>query len=438
LVVGEGSRVQIVNRTLERTFGPLAGRLDELLAGDVLHCHEAMQGSGACGALESCEACQVSRVVREALAGHEIHRRRAEFHIGENGSSRSLVLLITAAPLEYEGSRGALVILEDATELNGLRALIGGEKSFSGIIGHDRAMQEVYEAIREVAEVTSPVLIQGESGTGKELVARAIHREGPRAAQAFIAVNCGAIPETLLESELFGHVKGAFTGAIRDKKGRFELADGGTIFLDEVADLSPAMQVKLMRVLQERTFERVGGERTLSVDVRVISASNRDLRKEIAAGKFREDLYYRLCVIPIHLPPLRERAVDVPLLAEYILERIATLGGRPKASIGPGAMALLMEHPWPGNVRELQNVLEFALVKSRGEVIEAAHLPAELRTQGRERPTVNWRRRQVTAADLERALAEADGNKVRAASLLGISRATLYRLLNQGSDPSGT
>lgn len=431
LVVGAGNHVQIVNRTLERTFGSVAEKIGKVLVGDLLHCSEAARHPHDRHDNEPCQSCQVGAAIREALDGREVHRRRVEFRIVEDGKMRSAVLLITTAPLDHAGSRSALLVIEDATELNGLRALVGGEKSFAGMVGRDPAMQAVYETIREVADVTSPVLIQGESGTGKELVARAIHSEGPRALRSFVAVNCGALPEGLLESELFGHVKGAFTGAIRDKKGRFELADGGTIFLDEVGDLSAAMQIKLLRVLQERSFERVGGEKTVSVDVRILSATNKDLRKEITAGRFREDLYYRLCVIPIHLPPLRERILDLPLLVEVTLDRIATLGGHPRAGISPDALSLLLDHTWPGNVRELQNVLEYALVKSRGEVIEVPHLPVDLRSQAPSRAPGSWLRKKITPADISGALVKAGGNKVKAAGLLGISRATLYRLLNE-------
>lgn len=437
LVISPGNRVEIVNHVLEKTFGPLAGRLQELLAGDVLHCKEAQSHPGECGNLDSCQMCEITSAVRAAMAGRETHRRRAELRLGENGSSRSLVLLVTAAPLVHLGARKALLILEDVTELYGLRALIAGEKSFAGIVGRDRKMQEVYETIREVADVGSSVLIRGESGTGKELVARAIHSEGPRASRSFVPVNCGALPENLLETELFGHVRGAFTGAIRDKKGRFELADGGTIFLDEVGDLTPAMQVKLLRVLQEQSFERVGGERTIKVDVRIVSATNKDLRQAIAAGKFREDLFYRLCVVPIELPPLRERVNDIPLLAEHILEKVAMLSGRARSSITPEALAAIMEHSWPGNIRELQNVLEYALIKSKGGPIETNHLPAELRSHLLRSTVLQGRQRKATPVDLARALQAAGGNRARAAKLLGISRATLYRLLDEVTEPAG-
>jgi len=230
-------------------------------------------------------------------------------------------------------------------------------------------------------DVDAPVLIQGESGTGKELVAAAIHNEGPRANKRFVAVNCSALPETLLESELFGHVRGAFTGAVRDKRGRFELADEGTIFLDEVGDLSPTIQVKLLRVLQEGTIERIGSERTLKVNVRLISATNKNLAEEVKKGRFREDLYYRLCVVPLQLPPLRERRTDIPLLANHFLKKaLQERGG--EICLSPEAIERMVDYSWPGNVRELQNFIHYALVKCKGNILEVYHFPPALLSAG--------------------------------------------------------
>ncbi len=429
VVVSERNGVRFVNRSLAKEFGPITGMLEEKLVGEVLGCLGTQEGEGQCGALETCDVCRVRNAVSEALSGRQVQRQRAELHVRDNGSVRSLVLMVSAAPVDYQNERMALLVLEDATELSGLRALVRAEAGFAGIVGRHQKMLEVYEMIREVSEVSSPVLIQGESGTGKELVARAVHTQGPRASRNFVPVSCGALPEGLLESELFGHVKGSFTGAIRDKKGRFELADGGTIFLDEVGELSPAMQVKLLRVLQERCFERVGGEKTIEVDVRVISASNKDLRQEVAAGRFREDLFYRLCVVPIHLPSLRERVNDIPLIADHILAKAAAVSGRPRLTIDPEAVEILMDHPWPGNVRELQNALEFALIKCRGVAIEPAHLPPSVRSASSLVLTQRGRPKKLTASVVQDALRAARGNKVQAAKVLGVSRATLYRFL---------
>jgi PAS domain S-box-containing protein len=331
--------------------------------------------------------------------------------------------------LDTDGKRvGVLASFRDLTRELELERKAGKAWSFSGIIGRDRKMLEVFDLIKELADSSVPVLIEGESGTGKELVAAAIHNEGPRAGKLFVPVNCGALPESLLESELFGHVKGAFTGAIRDKKGRFELADGGTIFLDEIGDISPAMQVKLLRVLQEGSFERVGGEQTIRVNVRVISATNKNIAQEIAENRFRQDLFYRLSVVPLALPPLRERRNDIPLIVDHILKGIIEDRGKP-VGVSPEAMDLLMSHSWPGNVRELQNWLQFAMIKCRGDTILPQHLPPPRPTHA----TVlapSFAARHLDMEAVRSALEKTGGNKVEAARVLGVSRATLYRFLD--------
>ncbi|RMH93481.1 MAG: sigma-54-dependent Fis family transcriptional regulator [Calditrichaeota bacterium] len=309
------------------------------------------------------------------------------------------------------------------------------EDQFEEMIGHSPPMQRLFQLIRRVAEEDSTVLIEGESGTGKELAARAIHRHSPRADRPFITVNCGALNENLLESELFGHEKGAFTGAIRRKKGRFELAHGGTIFLDEVGDIPPAMQVKLLRVLQEGEFERVGGEETLKVDVRVIGATNRSLKQLVMEGKFREDLYYRLSVIPITLPPLRERREDIPALVEHFLGK--RRGNRPPKRISPEGMKLLMEYHWPGNIRELENLIERLQVISPGPEIDAGLIAAQL-GQAPIAPGAGYDHLPLeeAVAAFEKnlilhALKKAGGVKTQAARLLGIRPSTLYYKLEK-------
>ncbi|MEJ2564067.1 MAG: sigma-54 dependent transcriptional regulator [Anaerolineales bacterium] len=247
--------------------------------------------------------------------------------------------------------------------------------AFENIVGNEPCMRKLFTEILEVATCDFPVLIQGESGVGKELIARAIHNQSHRRSAMFVPVNCAALPEGLLETELFGHVKGAFTGAIRDKKGRFELADGGTIFLDEIAELSMAMQVKLLRILQEGTFERLGDHRTSGVDVRIISATNKKLEQEMNAGRFRPDLYYRLCVMPILVPPLRERKNDIPMLIDHFFSAISSRKPGQELPVSREALELLMTYDWPGNVRELRNIIQLASVKSKGAAIEPAHLP---------------------------------------------------------------
>ncbi|MBW1901819.1 MAG: sigma 54-interacting transcriptional regulator [Deltaproteobacteria bacterium] len=304
---------------------------------------------------------------------------------------------------------------------------------FAGIIGRNPAMRELFDTIRELADVNVPVLVQGESGTGKELVAAAIHNEGSRAKKPFVPVNCSALPEGLLESELFGHVKGAFTGALRDKKGRFELAHGGTLFLDEIVDLPKVVQVKLLRVLQEGTFEPVGSEKTVSVDVRLISAANRDLKHEVKKGNFRDDLFYRINVVPILLPPLRERKNDIPLLIENFLEKSAQ-EGHVSGGISKDALAAMIDYSWPGNVRELQSAIRFALVKSKGQRIKPDHLPLELKENVSLHPS-RGPSRKLSLESVRSALTQTGGNKAKAAKLLGVGRATLYRFMSEYPDP---
>ncbi len=320
-----------------------------------------------------------------------------------------------------------------------LEADLGREHDPHGLVFRSEPMRRVLEQVRKVAPTDATVLVLGESGTGKELVARAIHDGSLRRERPFISVSCAAIPEGLLESELFGHEKGSFTGAVRRKLGRFELAHEGTLFLDEIGELPPSVQVKLLRVLQERRFERVGGEETVEVDVRLVSATNRDLAAMARDGRFREDLYYRLDVVPIRLPPLRDRPGDVEELARHFLARSAPRLGRAAKGFAPEALELLRRHRWPGNVRELENVVEQALVFSEGELVTPAELPAGLRNapqaQGLPVPTGD---RSLTdiLEDLERQLIlaayeKAKGVKAETARLLGIKPSALYYKLEK-------
>ena len=308
------------------------------------------------------------------------------------------------------------------------------------IIGNSKAMRTVYDLIAQVCGSDATVLIRGESGTGKELVAQAIHYNSPRADQSFVKVNCAALPESIIESELFGHEKGAFTGAIAQRKGRFELAHGGSIFLDEIGDLSPMTQIKLLRVLQEREFERVGGAATLKTDVRVIAATNRDLEGLIAAEKFREDLYYRLNVFPIHVPTLRERRTDIPLLADHFVEKYGCTSGRNIRRVSTPAIDMLMAYHWPGNVRELENCIERSVLLSDDDVIHGHHLPPTLQT-AEASDTVVSGRLEATLSSVEReliqdALKSARGNQARAAKALGISERIMGLRVNKyGIDP---
>jgi sigma-54 dependent transcriptional regulator, acetoin dehydrogenase operon transcriptional activator AcoR len=337
---------------------------------------------------------------------------------------------------EFLGSPvGVVASFRDLTREHELASRLGEASRFSGIIGRDQKMLEVFNSIRELAVSNVSVLLQGESGTGKELVAASIHNEGNRAGKLFVPVNCGALPENLLESELFGHVRGAFTGAVRDKKGRFELADGGTIFLDEIGDITPAMQVKLLRVLQDGTFQRVGGEETLKVDTRIISATHKDLKKEIAAGRFREDLFYRLCVVPLSLPPLRARRQDIPILADSFLKRYLAEEERAEIILSSELMEILLSYHWPGNVRELQNVIRYLLVRCREEIAHPRHLPPNLleepRTVDASSLLTRTGKKKLNPTAVKQALAASGNNRVQAARALGVARATLYRFLDK-------
>jgi DNA-binding NtrC family response regulator len=317
----------------------------------------------------------------------------------------------------------------------------------SGLIGRTPQMIELYKEIARVAPTSSTVLIVGESGTGKELIARAIHAHSPRAGSPFVAINCGALTETLLEAELFGHARGSFTGAIADKKGLFEEAHGGTLFLDEISETTPALQVKLLRALQEGEIKRVGETRPRHVDVRVIAATNRDLEEEVRAGRFREDLYYRLSVVTLRVPPLRERREDIPLLAASFLRRALQRTARTLA-FSPAALELLMAYSWPGNVRELENSIEYAVIHARGGLIMPEDLPERIRSAvphlRRARTATTWEAQLFqdlpSLEELERryvlyVLEAVKGNRSRAAEILGIDRRTLYRMAERFGIP---
>ena len=389
---------------------------DEVIGKD---CHDAL-GGPFCGS--RCSFC----------GNQPIFLDTAEYPINiitRKGEMRRLEMTATMMRDENDREVGVLATFRDVTDLFELRIKAREMTGFSNIIGCDSKMVEVFRQIKDVSGYDYPVHIFGETGTGKELVANAIHNESLRAGNPFVPINCGALPEGLIESELFGHVKGAFTGAVRDKKGRFELANKGTIFLDEVAELPRMLQVKLLRFLQEGTFEKVGSEKTASVDVRVVSATNKDLKREVKRGNFREDLFYRLNVIPIHIPPIRERKADIPLLVEHFLSKAPMIQGQRPVRIAQEALHIFLDYSWPGNVRELQNAVQFAIVRCKGKVIRPDDLPLELKGGFvPERP----RRGPVRKLDAEmvsEALTKTGGNKARAAKVLGVGRATLYRFL---------
>ncbi|WKJ92353.1 sigma 54-interacting transcriptional regulator [Methylomonas montana] len=327
---------------------------------------------------------------------------------------------------------GALEFLQPQASTETVIGKQGNSESFHGILSRDPAMLEAIKIIRNVAETEATVLIRGESGTGKELVARALHQESPRHQQPFLAINCAALSPSLLESELFGHVKGAFTGAVRTHAGLFQRAHGGTLFLDEVAELPLELQAKLLRVLQEQSFIPVGGDSAVSVDVRIIAATHRSLREEVKAGRFREDLMYRLRVVPVFLPPLRERRLDVNLLLWHHIDLHNLHGRRHVDSIAPEAMRRLLDYSWPGNVRELINVIEYAFAVGRGNELRTDDLPPEFRESktivASKQATSAKRKKYQNEADMIReALQMTDGNLEAAANYAGMSRATFWR-----------
>jgi len=338
---------------------------------------------------------------------------------------------ISTAILKDDNNKviGGVETFQDLSQVEQLRKELQSRHTFEDIVGRSPAMIRLFEILPLIAESSSTVLIEGPSGTGKELFAKAIHNLSPRRKKRFVAVNCAALPDTLLESEFFGHKAGAFTDAKRDKIGRFMLAEGGTIFLDEIGDISPALQVRLLRVLQERTVEPLGSTEPVKVDIRIIAATNKDLTRLVEDGKFREDLYYRIRVVHLELPGLKERREDIPLLAEHLLAKFNQLQGKSITGVSIEAMTQLMEYDFPGNVRELENIIEQAFVLCRGEIIELHHLPPELRpivmssNSGAGSLNIKAMEKNLIAETLQRYA----GNRKSAARDLGINTSTLYR-----------
>lgn len=404
-------RILYFNRAAEDITGY---RREDVLGRD---CHQAF-GRPFCG----------GRCAFEQGPPRELEHDRYPLNIvTRNGGLRRVEMRVSGMTDSRDRLVGVIASFRDITDLTALKIEHGDLEGFAGIIGRDPAMLRLYASIRDMAASDHPVCITGETGTGKELVAAAVHEESRRAGRPFVPVNSAALPEGMLESELFGHVKGAFTGALRDKKGRFELADGGTLFLDEVSELAPVLQAKLLRVLQEGTFERVGAEKTSRVNIRLITATNRDLKQEVEKGRFRQDLYYRVNVVPLHLPPLRKRRGDIPLLAAHFLAA-ETEERNGNVSLSEEALAVMKRYAWPGNVRELQSAVRFAVIHCRGGVIRPDHLPQELRDLAAAGPT-RGPARKLDPESVHAALERTGGNKARAARELGVGRATLYRFL---------
>jgi transcriptional regulator with PAS, ATPase and Fis domain len=337
--------------------------------------------------------------------------------------------------LRDEGRRvlGGVETFRDLTLVEALRREVEKSFTFEDIISRNQRMQEIFSILPDVALSDSTILIEGDSGTGKELMAKAIHNLSSRRVKPLVIVNCGAIPDTLLESELFGYKAGAFTGATRDKPGRFAQADGGTIFLDEIGDVSPALQVRLLRVLQDKSFQPLGGTQTQTADARVLAATNKDLRAMLQEGEFREDLYYRIQVFKLSLPPLRERKEDIPLLAQHFVDRLNRLKGKDITGLSREALASFMHYDWPGNIRELQNSLEHAFILCHGGLIGLRHLPPPLRNAGE---TSDGLPTGLTLAEIEArvirdALGRNEGRKIATAAELGIDKTTLWRKIKR-------
>jgi sigma-54 dependent transcriptional regulator, acetoin dehydrogenase operon transcriptional activator AcoR len=411
-------KIYLFNAEAERVTGYSR---EEVLGRD---CHDIFEGP-FCGS--RCSFCDGGTVCVDHL----------EYPLTlttKGGELRRVDFTATMVRDDNDQCVGVVASFRDMTDLMELQRRSGEIVQFANIIGGDRKMINVYQQIQDVAQYDFPVHLFGETGTGKELVANAIHNESRRGGAPFVPINCGALPEGLIESELFGHVKGAFSGAIRDKKGRFELADGGTVFLDEVAELTKPLQVKLLRFLQEGTFEKVGGEKTIDVNVRVISATNKDLKQEVRNNTFRDDLFYRLNVIPIHIPPLRERKNDIPLLVDHFLKQVAQRSGRSEPRLSESALPAILDYAWPGNVRELQNAVQFAFVKCKDTIITMDDLPLELRQAHN---PVGGRRGPIKKLDVQTvrsAMSKTGGNKARAARELGVGRATLYRFISDNPE----
>lgn len=347
-----------------------------------------------------------------------------------NKKGNKIPVSISTAVLKDKQGKfiGGVETIRDLSLIEQLRKELDARHTFEDIISKSPKMQHVFDLIPTIAESESTVLITGDSGTGKGLIAQALHNQSPRADNPFITVNCGAIPDTLLESELFGYKAGAFTDARRSKAGRFTLAQGGTIFLDEIGDISPAIQAKLLRVLQDKVFEPLGGVQSIKADVRILAATNRDLAKLVQEGRFRTDLYYRINVFRMELPPLRERMEDIPLLANHFVAKLSSLKGKEISGVTPEALAILMKYDYPGNVRELENIIEHAFVLSPGGMIQAQHLPGELRP----RPSTPQRETLDLLGEYEKelildALRRNQWNRLKAAQELGIHKTTLFR-----------
>ncbi len=417
--------ITVFNKEAERITGYLK---DDVIGKD---CHIVFQAPFCGGKCSFCDGTP------------QFPTREKEYPLSivtKDGTTRQLEMTVSAIISSDNVFNGVLASFKDITESFDLSLKAENLSNFAGIIGKDKTMQDIFRQIKDVALYNYPVHVSGDTGTGKERVANAIHDISSYGNGAFVPVNCGALPEGIVESELFGHVKGAFSGAIKERKGRFELAHKGTLFLDEIAELPLKTQVKILRFLQEGSFEKVGGEKKVSVDVRIISATNKNLKEEVKKGTFREDLFYRLNVIPIHLPQLQQRKSDIPLLAAHFLKEAEKESMNIIPELSAQSLEAMLDYHWPGNVRELKNVIQFSVVRSRGKKIMPSDLPIELTqnsvrdfiiTQQESESRISATKGKLDMESVKLAIKKTGGNKSKAARVLGVGRATLYRFLAQ-------
>ena len=387
-----------------------------------------------CSSVFKTNLCDTACPLRKSISSREKIRGHRVIIRAKNG--RPIPISIATYPLETRTGKllGGVEVFEDLSSLVAMQRKLDDKYRFDDIVSKNVEMERIFELLPLVAESESTVLVSGESGTGKELVAKAIHNHGARSKGPFVAISCAAMPDTLLESELFGYKKGAFTDAKRDKPGRISQADGGTLFLDEIAELAKPLQVKLLRFLQERCYEPLGATSTVRADVRVISATNRNLSEMVQQGEFREDLYFRLNVVEVKLPPLRERSEDIPLLAHHFVRRFRTAGRRHIEGIEDDALALLVRYPFPGNIRELENIIERAFVVCQGNFIDVRSLPDSVRQHQPEGKPGTGRGALLQTSEarlIARTLKKHRGNRTRAAEELGIHRVTLFRKMKK-------
>lgn len=445
MIVNTRGAIVSVNRAFEAITGftreELIGRSCRIMRCDI--CKHMLEGDGEhwCALFEHGEVDTPRQCVIHRKDGTPVHAlKNAALLHDDFGNVIGAVETITDISK----------IVERENEIEAYRQELLGRDGFRGIIGVSAPMQRVFALIENAARSEAPVIIHGESGTGKELVSRAIHEIGGRRDQPFVKINCASLTESILESELFGHVRGAFTGAIKDRVGRFEEANGGDLFLDEIGDLPLSTQTKLLRVLEEKMIERVGENRAIAADVRIISATNRDLAELVEAGRFREDFFFRINVVPIHLPPLRARREDIPLLAEAFFRNLRLKSGKPIEGISKVAMDRLLRHPWPGNVRELRSAFEYAFVTCQKGLIQPEHLPDALQPEASQPETLppaapghlaaptasppapsGMNPREIERQELIEALQQSGGNQSQAARLLGVSRVTVWNRMKR-------